>query len=120
MFDSTVWLVIMVKICHYWCLPIFTLYQVNCLGLWLDCFDECIQYHMEENISWQRCVTCYGLHQFIRFGVFGSLDVFHGETLEVVLHFSVEGQISRVGSLVMHSFTIYPVNTLKSMQRVHL
>jgi hypothetical protein len=40
---------------------------------------------------------CCGLRQFISFGVFGSLNVFHGETLEVVLHSSDEGQIFFLG-----------------------
>jgi hypothetical protein len=58
MFDGTAWLIIVPKVCHYRCTPIFTLYQVNRLGLRLDCFDGCIWYHLEENVSWQRCVLC--------------------------------------------------------------
>jgi hypothetical protein len=32
-----------------------------------------------------------GLHQFISFGIFGSLDVFYSEAFEVALHPSDEG-----------------------------
>jgi hypothetical protein len=52
---------------------------------------------MEKYVSWQRCVTSCGLSQFISFGVFCSLDVFYGETLEIVLQPSDEGQISFEG-----------------------
>jgi hypothetical protein len=34
---------------------------------------------------------CCGIHEFISFGISGSLNVFYGETLEIVLHPSDEG-----------------------------
>jgi hypothetical protein len=97
MFDDAVCLVMMVKLCHYRCMPVLALYQIDHPRFRLDCLDGCIWYYLEKYVSWQRCVTSYNLHQFISFGVFGSLDKFYGETLEIVLHLSDEGHISFEG-----------------------
>jgi hypothetical protein len=66
-------------------------------------------------------VVGYRICEFISFSILISVDILYSEALDFFSFLLTKARyFSRVDSLTMHSFSIYPATTLESMRRMHL
>jgi hypothetical protein len=107
----------MAKVCHYRSSPVFALYYVNDSIVLIDASDMICR-----KTSFGKGVLHAAAFASLSALVFLFLSIY--STVKPLKKFSIlltkARYFLRVGSLVMHSFSIYPATTLESVCRMHL